>query len=148
MTGPVGRSVAPEHTHEPNPRYGRVRTFCNVFKRALAARTARLNCALSLRSARDVRAGTRGRSERRKINRGAGGVRASSSSASVKDRADRVKPAARTTTPGGPNTLSQFPSQFRSVRTLARVSAVTLASDYGESCARLNWLPDSYGSEG
>ena len=31
---------------------------------------------------------------------------------------------------------------------LPAVSAVTLASDYGESCARLNWLPDSYGSEG
>ena len=43
---------------------------------------------------------------------------------------------------------SQFPSQFRSVRTLARVSAVACAATTGTAAPRLYWLPDSYGSEG
>ena len=61
------------------------------------------------------------------------------------------KPPSRRSPPWGggghrrvpfPEGSSQFPSRFRSVRTLARVSAVTLTSDYGDSCTRLNWLPD------
>jgi len=79
--------------------------FPYVFKPALAGRTARLNPALSLRSVRAACADIRGRAEAEKdqLRRSWQGV--FSSSASVNDRADWVKAAARTTTPAAAQLL-------------------------------------------